>query len=157
MKRLFHYLLVSVVAIGLLDACSTKKSEQEAAVEAYSVSAEDSARIVGCAAAVLDMMQVDDYAGAADALAVFNAEDSTFAALDEGQRSSLNSRAKVFPVKSYSVYSTEFKSGLENVVVFDVAFGEADAEGNAPVTKMGFNVIVDESGLLHPTLREKHF
>lgn len=157
MKRLFHYLLVTVVAIGLLDACSTKKSEQEMAVEVYSVSAEDSARIVGSAAAVLDMMQVGDYAGAADALAVFNAADSTFAALDEGQRSDLAMRGQVFPVKSYSVYATEFVSGQENVVVFDVAFGEADAEGNAPVTKMGFNVIVDESGQLHPTLREKHF
>lgn len=157
MKRLFHYLLVAVVAVGLLDACSTKRSEHDAAEEVYSVSAEDSARIVGCAAAVLDMMQAGDYVGAADALAVFNAADSTFAALDEGRRSDLAMRGQVFPVKSYSVFSTEFKSDLENVVVFDVAFGEADAEGNAPVTKMGFNVVVDDDGLLHPTLREKHF
>ena len=57
-------------------------------------------------------------------------------------------------MKSFKLYSTGFDNELTNTVTFDVAFGDADAEGNVPMTKMGFNII-NKDGKFYPTILDK--
>lgn len=152
MKKILLYAAAVLISVGLFNACTSKSSET--AEESYTVSAADSTAMVSAATEILDLMQNDDYAGAADRLYVFNAADSTLSPLDENRRQELQFRAQVFPVKAYTLYSANFTDAIDNELTFDVAFSEPDAEGNAPTTKIGFN-IVSKDGKYYPTLLEK--
>lgn len=154
MKKILLYAVAVVVFAGLFSACNSKSSKAEEE-QGYTVSAADSAAIVDRVAEILTLMQNDDYTGAADCLYTFNTADSTLSSLDEQGRKDLQFRSQVFPVKSFSLYATGFENEWNNTVTFDVAFGEPDADGNAPMTKMGFNVICKD-GDFYPTILEKH-
>lgn len=152
MKKILLYAAFVLISAGLFNACTSKSSE--ATEETYEVSAADSTAMIGAATEILDLMQNDDYAGAADRLYVFNQADSTLSPLDETRRQELQFRAQVFPVKAYTLYSVSFTDEMDNELTFDVAFSEPDAEGNTPTTKIGFNM-VNKDGKYYPTLLEK--
>ncbi len=68
--------------------------------------------------------------------------DSTATPVGETTVKELQMRSRVFPVVNYNVYQTDFKEPLHNAVVYDVAFGPKSPEtGEAPMTKMAFNII----------------
>ncbi len=153
MKKIFLYAIAVILFAGVFNACTSKTSKTEEE-QRYSVSAADSSAMVNEVAEILTLMQNDDYAAAIDRLYTFNPTDSTLTPLDEQGRTDLQFRAQVFPVKSFKLYSTGFDNEWTNTVTFDVAFGEADAEGNAPMTKMGFNII-SKDGKFYPTILDK--
>lgn len=154
MKKLLLYSTLILLFAGMFNACKSKGEQGEAEEQTYSVSVADSSAIVNKAVEILTLMQNDDYAAASERLYSFNPADSTLTPIDEQTRKDLEFRSQVFPVKSFSLYSTDFANAWNNAVMFDVAFGAPDAEGNAPMTKMGFNIICKD-GRFYPTILEK--
>lgn len=157
MKKIILTLFVALTATAAFNSCSrsAKTSESEEEDTTYRISAKDSARIVEMAQDFMEMMKADKYNEVADDLYYLNLTDTTVTELTEQQRIDFEFRKQIFPVKDYSLYSVEFIDPLDNAVTFDVVFGEPDADGNAPMTKMSFN-IVNIDGTYYPTLREKH-
>lgn len=90
----------------------------------------------------MDLLKENNIDEAAKNLYTFDFTDSTATLVGEKTIKELQMRSRVFPVVNYSIYETDFREPLHNAVVYNVAFGpESPETGEAPMTKMAFNII----------------
>ncbi len=140
MKLISKILALSTLIILVISGCSRKT--ESASEETYGVSENDSVSILSNTDKVMQLFKEENYDEALSKLYVFNSADTTVAPIPEEIAMQLRNRSQVFPVKDFKVKEAVFREPLYNAVVYDVIFGDpSPTTGEAPTTKMAFNII----------------